>query len=71
MELPRGQQRFELQDLEQGVTYPVSLVAFKGNQRSRTVSTTLSTGNVESSLLSDNTQRGIGAAREERGIIEK
>lgn len=43
MELPRGQQRFELQDLEQGVTYPVSLVAFKGNQRSQTVSTTLST----------------------------
>uniref|UniRef100_E9Q1F6 Tenascin-N n=1 Tax=Mus musculus TaxID=10090 RepID=E9Q1F6_MOUSE len=43
VELPRGQQRFELQDLEQGVTYPVSLVAFKGNQRSRTVSTTLST----------------------------
>ncbi|XP_052056583.1 tenascin-N isoform X4 [Apodemus sylvaticus] len=43
VELQRGQQRFELQDLEQGVTYPVSLVAFKGNQRSRSVSTTLST----------------------------
>nr|XP_034369213.1 tenascin-N isoform X2 [Arvicanthis niloticus] len=43
VELQRGQQRFELQDLEQGVTYPVSLVAFKGKQRSRSVSTTLST----------------------------
>uniref|UniRef100_A0A8C6WAA2 Tenascin-N n=1 Tax=Nannospalax galili TaxID=1026970 RepID=A0A8C6WAA2_NANGA len=43
VQLHRGQQRFELQDLEQGVTYPVSLVAFKGDRRSRSVSTTLST----------------------------
>ncbi|KAL6090974.1 hypothetical protein STEG23_015527, partial [Scotinomys teguina] len=43
VQLQRGQQRFELQDLEQGVTYPVSLVAFKGDRRSRSVSTTLST----------------------------
>ncbi|XP_008068779.1 tenascin-N isoform X2 [Carlito syrichta] len=35
--------RFELQDLEQGVTYAISLVAFKGDRRSRSVSTTLST----------------------------
>jgi hypothetical protein len=51
--LQRGEQRFELQDLEQGVTYPVSLVAFKSDRQSRTVSTTLSTGNVESSPGSD------------------
>ncbi|XP_042114333.1 tenascin-N isoform X2 [Peromyscus maniculatus bairdii] len=43
VQLQRGQQRFELQDLEQGVTYPISLVAFKGDRRSRSVSTTLST----------------------------
>ncbi|XP_049991383.1 tenascin-N isoform X4 [Alexandromys fortis] len=43
VQLQRGQQRLELQDLEQGVTYPVSLVAFKGDRRSRSVSTTLST----------------------------
>uniref|UniRef100_H0XAX5 Tenascin-N n=1 Tax=Otolemur garnettii TaxID=30611 RepID=H0XAX5_OTOGA len=36
-------QRFELQDLEQGITYPVSLVAFKGDRQSRSASTTLST----------------------------
>uniref|UniRef100_A0A8C0WJ01 Tenascin-N n=1 Tax=Castor canadensis TaxID=51338 RepID=A0A8C0WJ01_CASCN len=41
--LQRGEQRFELQGLEQGVTYPVSLVAFKSDRQSRTVSTTLST----------------------------
>ncbi|XP_055480532.1 tenascin-N [Psammomys obesus] len=43
VQLQRGQQRFELEDLEQGITYPVSLVAFKGDRRSRSVSTTLST----------------------------
>nr|KAF6414614.1 tenascin N [Molossus molossus] len=41
--LGRADQRFELQGLEQGVAYPVSLVAFKGDRRSRSVSTTLST----------------------------
>ncbi|XP_058915899.1 tenascin-N [Kogia breviceps] len=43
VQLRRGDQRFELQGLEQGVTLPVSLVAFKGDRRSRSVSTTLST----------------------------
>ncbi|KAK1329243.1 hypothetical protein QTO34_011423 [Cnephaeus nilssonii] len=43
VQLGRGDQRFELQGLEQGVTYPVSLVAFKGDRRSRSVSTALST----------------------------
>ncbi|EHA99730.1 Tenascin-N [Heterocephalus glaber] len=41
--LGRGEQRFELQGLEQGITYPASLVAFKGDHRSRSVSTSLST----------------------------
>ncbi|KAM8819191.1 tenascin-N isoform 4-T4 [Rhynchonycteris naso] len=41
--LGRGDQRFELQGLEQGVTYPVSLVAFKGDRQSRSVSAALST----------------------------
>ncbi|XP_004269834.2 tenascin-N [Orcinus orca] len=43
VQLGRGDQRFELQGLEQGVTLPVSLLAFKGDRRSRSVSTTLST----------------------------
>uniref|UniRef100_A0A8D1T1Z7 Tenascin-N n=1 Tax=Sus scrofa TaxID=9823 RepID=A0A8D1T1Z7_PIG len=43
VQLGRGDQRFELQGLEQGVTLPVSLVAFKGDRRSRSISTTLST----------------------------
>uniref|UniRef100_A0A8C0C999 Tenascin-N n=1 Tax=Balaenoptera musculus TaxID=9771 RepID=A0A8C0C999_BALMU len=43
VQLGRGDQRFDLQGLEQGVTLPVSLVAFKGDRRSRSVSTTLST----------------------------
>ncbi|XP_044798740.2 tenascin-N isoform X2 [Bubalus bubalis] len=43
VQLRRGDQRFELQGLEQGVTLPVSLVAFKGDRRSRSVSTNLST----------------------------
>uniref|UniRef100_A0A8C5VHN3 Tenascin-N n=1 Tax=Microcebus murinus TaxID=30608 RepID=A0A8C5VHN3_MICMU len=43
VQLGRDHQRFELQGLEQGVTYPVSLVAFKGDRRSRSVSTALST----------------------------
>uniref|UniRef100_A0A8D2DJN3 Tenascin-N n=1 Tax=Sciurus vulgaris TaxID=55149 RepID=A0A8D2DJN3_SCIVU len=43
VQLRRGDQRLELQGLEQGITYPVSLVAFKGDRRSRSVSTTLST----------------------------
>ncbi|XP_046536418.1 tenascin-N isoform X3 [Equus quagga] len=43
VQLGRGDQRFELQGLEQGVAYPVSLVAFKGDRRSRNVSTILST----------------------------
>ncbi|XP_024407521.3 tenascin-N [Desmodus rotundus] len=38
-----GDLRFELQGLEQGAAYPVSLVAFKGDRRSTSVSTTLST----------------------------
>ncbi|KAM5294988.1 tenascin-N [Glossophaga mutica] len=38
-----GDLRFELQGLEQGAAYPVSLVAFKGDRQSRSVSTTLST----------------------------
>nr|XP_045008946.1 tenascin-N isoform X2 [Jaculus jaculus] len=41
--LQRGEHRFELQGLEQGITYPISLVAYKGDRRSRSVSTTLST----------------------------
>lgn len=41
--LGQGDQRFELQGLEQGATYPVSLVAVQGDRRSRSVSTTLST----------------------------
>ncbi|XP_036090496.1 tenascin-N [Rousettus aegyptiacus] len=41
--LGQGNQRFELQGLEQGATYPVSLVAVQGDRRSRSVSTTLST----------------------------
>uniref|UniRef100_A0A8C9PTE6 Tenascin-N n=1 Tax=Spermophilus dauricus TaxID=99837 RepID=A0A8C9PTE6_SPEDA len=43
VQLRRGDQRLELQGLEQGTTYPVSLVAFKGDHRSRSVSTPLST----------------------------
>ncbi|XP_043342094.1 tenascin-N isoform X1 [Cervus canadensis] len=43
VQLGRGDQRFELQGLEQGVTLPISLVAFKGDRRSRSVSTNLST----------------------------
>ncbi|XP_076687506.2 tenascin-N isoform X1 [Callospermophilus lateralis] len=43
VQLRRGDQRLELQGLEQGTTYPVSLVAFKGDRRSRSVSTPLST----------------------------
>uniref|UniRef100_A0A8C9JMH9 Tenascin N n=1 Tax=Panthera tigris altaica TaxID=74533 RepID=A0A8C9JMH9_PANTA len=43
VQLGRGNERLELQGLEQGIAYPVSLVAFKGNRRSRSVSTTLST----------------------------
>uniref|UniRef100_A0AC11C1J1 Tenascin N n=1 Tax=Ovis aries TaxID=9940 RepID=A0AC11C1J1_SHEEP len=43
VQLGRGDQRFELQGLEQGVTLPVSLVAFKDDRRSRSVSTNLST----------------------------
>lgn len=63
MQLGREDQRFELQGLEQGATYPVSLVAFKGGLRSRNVSTTLSTGNVESCALNDHAVRtGIGEA---------
>ncbi|XP_074078193.1 tenascin-N [Macrotis lagotis] len=37
------EQRFELQGLGLGVRYTISLVAFKGDRRSRTVSTNLST----------------------------
>ena len=54
MQLGRGDQRFELQGLEQGVTLPISLVAFKGDRRSRSVSTNLSTGNVSSCTLNEN-----------------
>ncbi|XP_077619220.1 tenascin-N [Crocuta crocuta] len=43
VQLGRGDERLELQGLEQGIAYPVSLVAFKGDRRSRSVSTTLST----------------------------
>ncbi|XP_044123298.1 tenascin-N [Neovison vison] len=43
VQLGRGDERLELQGLEQGIAYPVSLVAFKGNRRSRSVSTSLST----------------------------
>uniref|UniRef100_A0A8C9AKG6 Tenascin-N n=1 Tax=Prolemur simus TaxID=1328070 RepID=A0A8C9AKG6_PROSS len=43
MQLGRDHQRFELQGLEQGVTYPVSLVAFKGDRQSRSISTALAT----------------------------
>uniref|UniRef100_A0A8D1YUW4 Tenascin-N n=1 Tax=Sus scrofa TaxID=9823 RepID=A0A8D1YUW4_PIG len=43
VQLGRGDQRFELQGLEQGVALPVSLVAFKGDRHSRSISTTLST----------------------------
>ncbi|XP_006867130.1 PREDICTED: tenascin-N [Chrysochloris asiatica] len=43
VQLGQRDQRFESQGLQQGVTYPVSLVAFKGDRRSRSVSTTLST----------------------------
>ncbi|XP_006887771.1 PREDICTED: tenascin-N [Elephantulus edwardii] len=43
VQLGRGDRKFESQGLQQGVTYPVSLVAFKGDRRSRSVSTTLST----------------------------
>ncbi|XP_045402490.1 tenascin-N [Lemur catta] len=43
MQLRRDHQRFELQGLEQGVTYPVSLVAFKGDRQSRSISTALAT----------------------------
>ncbi|XP_049724484.1 tenascin-N isoform X4 [Elephas maximus indicus] len=42
-QLGRWDRRFESQGLQQGVTYPVSLVAFKGDRQSRSVSTTLST----------------------------
>lgn len=47
MQLGQGDQRFELQGLEQGATYPASLVAVQGDRRSRSVSTTLATGNVD------------------------
>ncbi|XP_045667391.1 tenascin-N isoform X2 [Ursus americanus] len=43
LQLGRGDERLELQGLERGITYPVSLVAFKGDRRSKSVSTTLST----------------------------
>ncbi|XP_037681223.1 tenascin-N [Choloepus didactylus] len=43
VQLGQWDQRFALQGLEQGVTYPMSLVAFKGDRRSRSASTTLST----------------------------
>ncbi|XP_057584968.1 tenascin-N isoform X2 [Hippopotamus amphibius kiboko] len=43
VQLGRGDLRFQLQGLEQGVTLPVSLVAFKGDRQSRSVSTTFST----------------------------
>uniref|UniRef100_A0A2K6FZQ5 Tenascin-N n=1 Tax=Propithecus coquereli TaxID=379532 RepID=A0A2K6FZQ5_PROCO len=43
VQLGQDHQKFELQGLEHGVTYPVSLVAFKGDRRSRNVSTSLST----------------------------
>uniref|UniRef100_A0A452V353 Tenascin N n=1 Tax=Ursus maritimus TaxID=29073 RepID=A0A452V353_URSMA len=43
LQLGRGDERLELQGLERGLTYPVSLVAFKGDRRSKSVSTTLST----------------------------
>ncbi|XP_077013187.1 tenascin-N isoform X2 [Tamandua tetradactyla] len=43
VQLGQWDQRFALQGLEQGVTYPTSLVAFKGDHRSRSVSATLST----------------------------
>ncbi|CAO2637384.1 TNN [Lemmus lemmus] len=56
VQLQRGQQRFELQDLEQGVTYPISLVAFKGDRRSRSISTTLSTVDARYPHPSDCTQ---------------
>ncbi|XP_012870976.1 PREDICTED: tenascin-N [Dipodomys ordii] len=54
--LQRGEQRFELQGLEQGVTYPASLVAFKGDRRSKSVSTTLSTVDARFPHPSDCTQ---------------
>ncbi|XP_060053882.1 tenascin-N isoform X2 [Erinaceus europaeus] len=44
VQLGHGDRRYELQGLEQGVPYPVSLVAFRGDHQSRSVSTTLSTG---------------------------
>ncbi|KAM4861087.1 tenascin-N [Thomomys bottae] len=56
VKLQRGEQRFELQGLEQGVTYPSSLVAFKGNRRSKSVSTTLSTVDARFPHPSDCTQ---------------
>nr|XP_051712922.1 tenascin-N isoform X5 [Oryctolagus cuniculus] len=56
VQLRRGEQRFELQDLEHGVTYPVSLVAFKGDRRSKTVSATLSTVDARFPHPSDCTQ---------------
>uniref|UniRef100_A0A8C0KZZ1 Tenascin-N n=1 Tax=Canis lupus dingo TaxID=286419 RepID=A0A8C0KZZ1_CANLU len=51
IQLGRGDERLELQGLEQGITYPVSLIAFKGDRRSRSVSTTLSTAPHPSSCL--------------------
>uniref|UniRef100_A0A671FFV7 Tenascin-N n=1 Tax=Rhinolophus ferrumequinum TaxID=59479 RepID=A0A671FFV7_RHIFE len=43
VQLGQGDPRFELQGLEHSVTYPVSLVAFKGDRWSRSAATTLST----------------------------
>ncbi|KAG8515781.1 Tenascin-N [Galemys pyrenaicus] len=54
--LGRGDQRFELQGLEQGIVYPVSLVAFKGDRQSRSVSTRLSTVSVRFPHPSDCSQ---------------
>ncbi|XP_004688185.2 PREDICTED: tenascin-N [Condylura cristata] len=51
-----GDQRFELQGLEQDITYPVSLVAFKGDRQSRSVSTKLSTVGVRFPHPSDCSQ---------------
>nr|XP_045735095.1 tenascin-N [Mirounga angustirostris] len=56
VQLGRGDERLELRGLEQGITYPVSLVAFKGDRRSRNVSTTLSTVGVRFPHPSDCSQ---------------
>ncbi|XP_037362326.1 tenascin-N [Talpa occidentalis] len=54
--LGSGDQRFELQGLKQGIAYPVSLVAFKGDRQSRSVSTRLSTVSVRFPHPSDCSQ---------------